>query len=334
MPIVESAMREAFVVIAILKRIPRNRWISTPELAASLEEAGIEISTRRLQRLLKNICEWDELCVECDMRSKPYGYKQRLPTLDLAATHLRPQESLLLRLSEEHLRYQLPAPLVRSLSPLFETARTTLKESGSTTRMNAWLKKVAFVSGAVPMLPPKILPRIFDAVSEGLYRESKLEIEYVNSIGQKTVGIVSPLGLVQQDQRLYLVCQFDGYDNIRHLALHRMLTAHVLDFPAVRPKDFTLDKYVAERHFNYSNGRKIHLTLEFTNMTTAKNMAETPFNKTQTLKQLPDGAWRLEADLDDTVMLDGWIAAWKDAAGIRKVEKTPVDDDLEAEEAE
>lgn len=320
-----SAVREGLLILEILKRIPRNRWISTSDIEASLREAGIAIAKRRLQRLLKSICEEDGLYVECDTRSKPYGYRQRVPTSELTVATLRPQESLLLRLAEEHLKYQLPSPLVRSLEPLFEQAKTTLKEDGATQKMTAWLKKVAFVSENVPMLPPKILPRIFDAVSEALYRDSKLEIEYVNTINEKKIGIVSPLGLVQQAYRLYLVCRFDGYDNVRHLALHRMTSVRVLDFAADRPKDFELDQYVKDRHFNYSNGQKIHLVLEFTNSVTANNLKETPFNETQTLVLQHNGVWRLEADMDDTVLLDGWIAAWRDAAGIRNVIKTTID---------
>ena len=321
-----SAAREAFLIIEILKRIPRNRWISTLELESSLSEAGFIIARRRLQRILKDMCDYDGLCVECDTRSRPYGYRQRLPASDLAATNLRPQEGLLLRLAEEQLKFQLPSSLMRSLEPLFSKARATLKEEGPTRKLAAWLKKVSSVSGTIPMLPPKILPRIFDAVSEALYRGSKLEVQYVNTIGQETIGIVSPLGLVQQEQRLYLVCRFDGYENVRHLALHRMTKARVLDFAAERPKDFELDAYVKSRHFNYSNGRKIRLLLEFTNSVTAKNLQETPFNSTQKLTQGLDGVWRLEAEMDDTVLLDGWIASWKETAGIRKVEKIVIDE--------
>ena len=50
-----------------------------------------------------------------------------------------------------------------------------------------------------------------------------------------------------------------------------------------------------------------------------------PFNSTQVLTELPDGAWRLEAVMDDTVVLQGWIAAWHDIAGMRLVKKTPVE---------
>ena len=67
----------------------------------------------------------------------------------------------------------------------------------------------------------KVLPRIFDAVSEALYSEKKLRIEYTNMNGKTTSAVISPLALVQQDVRLYLICQFDHFDNVVHLALHR-----------------------------------------------------------------------------------------------------------------
>lgn len=129
---------------------------------------------------------------------------------------------------------------------------------------------------------------------------------------------------MQQEHRLYLICKFDGYDDIRHLALHRIKTAEVLDFAADRPQDFRLQEYIAQRHVNYSNGGKVHFIVEFTNPVTKTILEETPFNRTQTIESLPDGAWRLEAIMDDTVLLDGWVAAWKTTAGIRRVEKKPI----------
>ncbi|WP_418954567.1 helix-turn-helix transcriptional regulator [Sutterella wadsworthensis] len=211
------------------------------------------------------------------------------------------------------------------MEPLFSASKTALNENGKSAKTREWLQKVAFVSDTVPMMPPKIKPRIFNAVSEALYRDSKLRVKFHNSRGEENEAVVSPLGLVQQVQRLYLICQFEGYNNIRHLALHRMDEAEVTAFPSVRPQDFSLSQYVASRHFNYSNGGKIHLLIEFTNPETAVNLSETPFNPTQTLQQLEDGAWRLEADMDDTVQLTGWIEAWRERGGFRKVEKTPIE---------
>ena len=173
-----------------------------------------------------------------------------------------------------------------------------------------WLKKVAMVPGKLPVMPSKILPRIFSAVSKALWNNTKLDIEYENSSGDVKTGTVSPLGLVQQDERTYLVCVFEGFKDVRHLALHRLRSAETLPFVADRPEDFELDTYVADRHFNFSNGKKVRLVLESDDGYLKRYLTETPFNPTQKLTGLTDGFWRCEAVLDDSPLIDAWAAIW------------------------
>ena len=88
---------------------------------------------------------------------------------------------------------------------------------------------------------------------------------------------------------------------------------------------FDLNRYIDERHFNYSGDelRNIHLVLEFTNEQTAMNLREVPFTRNQIITELSSGGYRLEADLEDSILLDGWINTWREIAGITKVEKIP-----------
>ena len=144
MATVGSVEREALLIIKILEHIPRNSWISTQDLQQSLNESGFPLETRRIQRLLKSIAGCPELGVECRDKGKPYGYRRSLPDSNLSQKNLRPQESLLVRLAEEYLKNQIPAPVMKPLQSLFELARESLKESGSTARQKAWLQKVAF----------------------------------------------------------------------------------------------------------------------------------------------------------------------------------------------
>ena len=315
---------DTLIYLSILRRIPRARWISSTELRRQLSAAGIEMSPRRLQRYLKALSSWPDLGVECRTGSKPYGYRRTDTGNDTTFASLLPHEGLLLRLAREHLRYQLPRELTDALAPLFDAAIDASTPCDEASRANAWLKKVSFVSSTVPMVPPDIKPRIFDVVSEALYKDVKLRIRYRNVRDEEREAAVSPLGLVQQDVRLYLVCRFEGYDDVRHLALHRLLDAETLDCPVDRPEGFDLDRYVAERHFNYAESGKIRLVLEFTSAETARNLKETPFVGQTVFEELPDGAWRVEAIVDDTVILDGWIAAWRERAGMRRVEKIPL----------
>lgn len=321
-----SSLDEAFVVIEILKRLPREKRKRTvAEIQGSLAESGIELTTRTLQRYLKSISEDPRFGVECDKREKPYGYRIGASKNSLGELSLTPAESLLLRLAQEHMQYQMPASLTKSLGFLFDEASSRLNESAQNKKQREWLRKVGFASGTIPQIAPKIKQRIFEAVSDALFSGVKLEIDYVNKKKGLTHTYVNPLGLVQQEVRLYLVCQYDGYEDIRHLALHRIQKAKVTTFAAERPQGFELASYIRSRHFNYSNGEHVHWTLEFSNPATAVILEETPFNLTQKLTQLPDGFYRMEVDIEDSRLLDGWIAMWKEPAGIRLSTRDPIE---------
>ena len=53
----------------------------------------------------------------------------------------------------------------------------------------------------------------------------------------------------------------------------------------------------------------------------AKNLEETPFNTSQKLTRKEDGTWHLEVDIQDSRMLDGWVAMWKNDAQITLSQK-------------
>ena len=305
-----SRASDSLLLLTVLKRIPHNRWISTVELMNELEEAGTPIPVRRLQRLLQRLCSSEEFSVVSDTRTKPYGYRRMNPKSDLGGTRLKPEECVVLRLAEEQMKYLLPSAVMESLRPLFDRAREAMKESPVGDPAAGWLKKVATVPGKLAVMPSKILPRIFSAVSKALWNNTKLDIEYENSSGDVKTGTVSPLGLVQQDERTYLVCVFEGFKDVRHLALHRLRSAETLPFVADRPEDFELDTYVADRHFNFSNGEKVRLVLESDDGYLKRYLTETPFNTTQKLTGLTDGFWRCEAVLDDSPLIDAWAAIW------------------------
>lgn len=320
-----SSFDEAFVVLEILKRIPRDSSrVTAKEILQSLNESGIQISERSLQRCLKALSEDGRFHVECDKREKPYGYRILKNGEYPGEFFLQPSECLLLELAKQHLAYQIPEKLSKSFDYLFNRATDILKDSKKSKKQKNWLNKIAILTSSLARIPPNIKPRIFEAVSNALYEDRKLRVTYCNTEGKKSERIVTPLALVQQDQRIYLVCQYDGFSNFRHLALHRFLKAEVTDFSVDVPKDFDLKKYTQSTSFNYGSFKKIHLTIEFSSPVAALNLKETPFNETQTLVELEDGFYRLEVDMVETRLLDGWIAMWKDDAGMRLIERKEI----------
>ena len=320
----QKTLDQTLVYLEIIKRIPRRSSVSTQDLLNSLASAGINLPLLTLQRYLKVLTESDVVPIRCDRSSRPYSYRLDMDASPYLFSQLTPQECLLLKLAKENLKNQLPAHISRSFDPIFETVEDNLVSRDRTRKEKAWLKKVAVVANSLPQIPPTFKARIFDTISEALYDDKKLEITYRNIDKAVKKHVVTPLGLVQQDHRLYLVCQFDGYDNIRHLPLHRMDDATMME--AANPvQHFDLERYIRERHFNYSGDelRTIHLVMDFTNEQTAMNLREAPFTRHQTITELENGTYRLEADLEDSILLDGWINTWREIAGIVKVEKIP-----------
>lgn len=325
MPNKTSTYRQVQLFLEILKLIPRYRKISQKELLQSLQLRGFEVDAQKLQRALKQLCECGSFDIECDQRSRPYGYRLTGPQA-FSHAKLNVQESLLLLLVKAHLTPQLPGSLNAALQPLYDAASQVLDDRGNAARARSWLKKVAVVPNHLPFVPPDIKPSIFNVVSDGLYRDLMVELTYERpNKGLKTYD-VHPLGLVQQNVRLYLVGAVSGEEKLRHFALHRIRKADVLDRPSTSPDGFELARYLEEVPFNYTfrPTRRIHLTLEMTNLHSVNNLRETPLDQMQTITAITPGLWRIEADVVDSMLLDGWIATWQEESGIRSVHKDPV----------
>ena len=225
---------------------------------------------------------------------------------------------------QEYLKFQLPGRIAKTLDPFFRAAQEQFDTPlGHVTKERHWLDKVAFVSDTLPRIPPKVLPRIFEDVTNALYEEKKIAVKYKNAKGDVIEATVSPLGMVQQDGRLYLVCQFDGHDNFRHLALHRLEAVKQLIDNAQTPRGFKVKDYIKSKHFNYTGDetRTVHLTLDFKNPQSKMYWEESPLNRTQVISEPEPGLFRLEADIIDSILLDAWVKTWEETAQIVRVTK-------------
>lgn len=299
-----STTQETLVLaLELLRRIPRNHKISAPELHRQLREAGIERGLRTIQRQLEVLCEHFD--IERDERSKPYGYHWKLQARGMSVPMLSAQESLLLTLAEAQLHHLLPAPLLQSMAGFFAQARYNLHHNDHRRKEEAWLKKVRVVSETQPLLPPRIYPGVFDAVSEALYTDRWLQVDYVNGAGKENVAEVMPLGLAQQGVRLYLVCRYRGYDDERSLALHRMRKAKALTMTFDRPKNFDLARYEAEGRFSFGEGKPIKLQFCVVKGP-ADHLLETPLSSNQVMVDQGDH-YHVTTTVIDSEQLDWWL---------------------------
>ena len=305
--------------LELLRRIPRNRKITASELHEQLQQADMKRDKRTVQRQLELLSEHFD--IERDERSKPYGYRWKENSQPLAVASLTPQESLLLHLAEENLKHLLPAKIMRSMQGFFQQARRNLGGQPHAQLASEWLDKVRVVATTQPLLPPKISPQVFDEVSEALYHNRWLHIDYQNVQGKRKPIEVMPLGLAQQGVRMYLVCRYRGFDNERSLALHRMHAVRASTLTFERPKNFNLKKYEDDGRFALGDGQKITLSFVI-EADRGMHLDETPLSKDQKIEHLEDGLLQITATVIDSQMLDWWLNGFGSA--IQRISKTPL----------
>ena len=316
MPKTES-LDTALFYLETLRSLPKNRKTTVKEICERLQALGIERSERTIQRSLEKLCEHFD--IDCDMSSKPYGYRWKSESVGLSIPALNESESLLLMLAEQHLRQLLPANVLAAVAPFFEHARKKLVYEATHKPEYQWLGKVAVVPTSQPLLPAAIGAGILETVSTALFQNKWLTIHYRNQKKQTAEHRIMPLALVQQGSNLYLVARFDGYDNERHLALHRILKATLSTMPFTRPPAFDLKRYQAEGRFGFGEGETIRLTFSITHLA-GYHLTETPLSQDQEILEQSEEHYRIRATVIDSDMLDWWLAKFGES--IWDIEKT------------
>jgi predicted DNA-binding transcriptional regulator YafY len=201
---------------------------------------------------------------------------------------------------------------MKSIEGFFTQARRNLGPESSARLEREWLGKVRVVVTSQPWLPPKIVPVVFEIVSECLNNGRWLHTDYRNAAGKRNKVDVMPLHLVQQGPRLYLVCRYRGYDKERNLALQRILSAEMSTLMFDRPNEFDLKKYDDEGRYGFGDGEKIRLSFRIERVA-GLHLMESPLSSDQQVVEFDDGTREITATVVDSAMLEWWLRGFGDA---------------------
>ncbi|MCK9537956.1 helix-turn-helix transcriptional regulator [Dokdonella sp.] len=245
--------------LAMLSLIPAYpHTVTASQLHARLAAQGFEVHSRSIERDLQKLSNFGLVSDE----GKPARWSWQPGAKGVSLPPMSTENALLLELVRRNLATNLPPRLLEALAQPFEEARQTLKLL-SDTPVGRWAERVAVLPEGAPLMPPQVAPGVFATVCDALLQDRRLEAHYrALSWPRARRCIFDPLGLVHRDGVIYLAALFDGYDDVRNLALQRFSQARVLDAPARRPEDFDLERYVhALRGFEWPHGRQVRLEL-------------------------------------------------------------------------
>ena len=104
------------------------------------------------------------------------------------------------------------------------------------------------------------------------------------------------------------MCQFDGYDNYRILAINRIVSAEVSGLTFERPLGFDLAAYDDDGKFGMGDGKRIRLSFSV-KKEEGLLMLESPLSKDQTFTE-HDKHFRITATAIQTKVLDRWLRGY------------------------
>ena len=303
MPKRPHTLETVAIYMEILRRIPRHGKKTVAQLHEELLQAGFERDRRSIERHVKELCE--QFGIVCDDQSKPYSYHWPKGSKGVGLPLLSEQESLLLALAEEYLRNILPVSLMKSLDSLFYQANYDLNTKSNTDKNREWLDKVRVIREGIPLIAASIDTTVFEAVSEALYNNKMLNLEYKNAKGKISKAYVMPLGLAQQGSNIYLVCRYDGFKEERTLAVHRIHSAKASTLTFTRPPEFSLAKYDGDGRFGFGSGKRIQLKFRV-NKDSGAHLLDTKLSHDQTAIEV-DGMLEITATVVETDQLEWWL---------------------------
>lgn len=226
-----------------------------------------------------------------------------IPTMDTAT-------ALTFLLAREHLDPLLPRSVLSVIAPYFDRAEVVLAE----TRFEQWRHKMCLIDPGPALKPPEIPDDVRRTVYEALESGRCIQCNYRSrESGQAQEFKIHPLGLVVRHGIYYLVGTVWNYDDPRHLALHRMSSALLLDEATRTPDGFNLESYIhAEQSFAYPySSATLRLKARFSTAA-AFHLRECRLSDDQALVELNDGWVRVSATVPDTAELRWWFLGFGD----------------------
>jgi len=295
--------------LEMLKQIPRiPNGITATALHRRLQDLGHDIDKRSVERDLNKLSGMFPL-TRSEGRPALWSWVREAEVTHVPA--LNPATALTLELARRHLAMLLPRSALAALDPLFSSARKALDETAQT-GLARWSDKVVAVPDSQALMPPVIAASVHEAVHEALLADRRLEVSY-RAVEQERAKRypINPLGLVDRGGSSYLVGTARDYAEPRVFALHRMLSARVLDEEAIKPAGFNLHRFVAEEHhFELPLGGDIRLELRVSPWL-AGHLDERRLSPDQTLTPIRGRKeQRLKATVANTDQLRWWLSGF------------------------
>ena len=291
----------------MLRLIPNTpHRISTASLKERLNRLGFVVTQRTIQRDLIDLSLRFALVGDL---AKPQGWswargapRQTIPAIDL-------DSAIAMRIALAQLRSIFPRDLMNLLEPWLSPTTAYVDRTGPS--YQAIDRFVRVSSRHHPLALPTVDPKVQSAVNEALTSRRKIRVLYRSrSAGATNSFVVNPLGLVLADGISYLIGSLDSFKDLRHLAMHRIEGAEVLNKGFAKTQPVSLDQHLSTGAFHILKSKDVVRLKILMKEEAAMHLQECQLGADQKIESTGHGWCRIEASVIDTQALRWWLLGY------------------------
>ncbi len=215
----------------------------------------------------------------------------------------------------------VPAHLRNEFDEAVSAVQQKLVMDSSLVPLANWVeKKTARIDtwqGLLDLPQPEHEADPYSAISEAIFKGQNLEISYQGN-GGVMQHEVSPLAIIKRDQVLYVALRFMGYQDVRLVALHRIVESAVSQKPPLLNEvPFDLDAYLQDGlPFSLPGEKSFNLHLRFAE-SVYRSLNGRPLRNVTSVSVPEDGWFEVKAEgIKNTMELRWWLLGFGDKVRI------------------
>ena len=280
--------------------------LTARQLQEKLEEEGIQVSLRTIQRDLEEMSGMGLFDLTSDDRSKPHGWCFERNGLIDFANFMPLGLAMALKTWNDQAADLLPASVLAELNPIIDKANQVISDSKSELA-GRWVENVVRLPRPFAGSPDI---RRSTTIRDALWRGRKFSAEIKRVIKGRTVWLryeqVNPLGIVNRKDSTMLLCTVSDMDpKIYGINFENIKEVELTALPVTQPREFSVNKMIREKGY-HEESDTIHFVGRITHPNRAAIEGAIPGNNPR-LTRYDKQSMMVETEVKDSPEFRRWL---------------------------
>ncbi|WP_108652607.1 helix-turn-helix transcriptional regulator [Dongshaea marina] len=315
--------------LTLARCIPYRPYkVTARQLKEKMEEEGIRVSLRTIQRDLEEMSGMGLFDLTSDERSKPHGWCFERNGLNDFANFMPLSLAVALRSWSEQAPHLIPSSIMTEITPVLDKANQVISDSQSESAQR-WVEHVACTVDQAGSSNTRHCSTILDS----LWRGRRFRAEVKRVIKEQVMWLrydqLNPLGVIYQPEGPVLLCTVSELDpKVYGIPFNNLRNIEILTRSISIPPRFNMQKLLKERAYLEGDD-----TFRFVGRLQTSNRQHVDAMKipgrNQRLSLCDRQSMLIETDVQDSPEFRRWLgemSKWVEVVSPAALRKTHQDD--------